>query len=162
MVIAWDRAGMMVSRICGWTVCQSAPQRDACVFVCLIQQLFFCLFPSGASQIVSARQQLYSMFPRGSPNIQGIRRHLACKSLFLCLTLCIAFYFPLSCSLSILAASQLYKQSISFVSLWLHIRWSHSSILSPASSPPSPSYWSVFNLYSLIGHWYITEYSAEQ
>lgn len=34
------------------------------------------------------------MFPRGSPNIQGIRRHLACKSLFLSLTLCPAFYFP--------------------------------------------------------------------
>lgn len=54
------------------------------------------------------------MFPRGSPNIQGIRRHLACKSLFLSLTLCIAFYFPpLSSTLAILSASQLYKHSIS-------------------------------------------------
>lgn len=41
------------------------------------------------------------MFPRGSPNIQGIRRHLACKSLFLSLTLCIAFYFPPSLLLSL-------------------------------------------------------------
>lgn len=32
------------------------------------------------------------MFPRGSPNIQGIRHHLACKSLFLSLTLYILLF----------------------------------------------------------------------
>lgn len=73
------------------------------------------------------------MFPRGSPNIQGIRRHLACKSLFLSLTLCIAFYSPpLSPTLAILSASQLYKHSISLGGL-IH------SFLSLLTSEPAVS-----------------------
>lgn len=69
---------------------------DACVFPRLIQCLF--RFPQEPLKL-SVPGNNY-MFPRGSPNIQGIRRHLACKSLFLSLTLCIAFYFPLSSSVA--------------------------------------------------------------
>lgn len=54
---------------------------------------FGCLFPSGASQIVS-RRAARTQSPGESPNIQGIKRHLACESLPLFLTLRAAFYFP--------------------------------------------------------------------
>lgn len=66
MGISWDCAGMMVSRIRGWTVCQSAPCRDVCLRLpCSVS----FLFPSGASQIVSARQQLY--VPQREPKYLG-------------------------------------------------------------------------------------------
>lgn len=107
MVISWDSVWMMVFRI----VSQSAPLRKACVFICLIRCLF--VFPQRPLKL-SVPGNNY-MFPRGSPNIQGIRRHLACKSLFLSLTLCIAFYFLLSSAPSILSASQLYKHSVSLL-----------------------------------------------
>lgn len=104
------------------------------------------VFPSGASQIVSARQQLD--VPLGCPNIQGIRRHLACKSLFLCLTLCIAFYFPPSLvhSQPSLPHNCTRIPSNSFLSV--------SFILSPTSSPPS-------TFYRLFGRYNITVHSAE-
>lgn len=54
---------MMVFR----AVTQSAPLRKACMFIYLIQCLF--LFPSEASQIVSARQQLY--VPQREPKYPG-------------------------------------------------------------------------------------------
>lgn len=99
------------------------------------------------------------MFPRGSPNIQGIRRHLACKSLFLSLTLCIALYFPLSSSLSVLSASQQYKRSVSSVSLWFQPRWSHSFFLQPPHLPAHLiDQFLVF--LCLMGQWYITKYKA--
>lgn len=93
----------------------SPQHREMCELVFLFQCLF--CFPQEPLKL-SVPGNNY-MFPSGSPNIWGIRRHLACKSLFLSLTLCIAFYFPpRSSSLSVLAASQQYKHSVSFLFLF--------------------------------------------
>lgn len=99
------------------------------------------------------------MFPRGSPNILGIRRHLACNSLFLSQTLGIAFYFPLSSSVSILSASQQHRHSVSFVSLWFPLRWSHSFSLQPPHLPAHLIDQFLIFVF-LIGQWYITKYKA--
>lgn len=96
-----------------------------CLFVCL----FICysvLFPSAASQIVSARQQLY--VPQREPKYPGNQASFSLWEPFFSLTLCIAFYFPLS-------ASEHYKHLISLVSLWFHLKWSHSFFLQPAHLP---------------------------
>lgn len=91
------------------------------------------------------------MFPRGSPNIQGIRRHLACKSLFLSLTLCIAFYFsPLFYSR--------YPLCLPAVQTFNLIRWSHSFFPQPPHFP-AHCFWWVFNLLRFTGRW-CTVYSS--
>lgn len=67
------------------------------MFICLIR----CCFPQEPLKL-SVPGNNY-MFPRGGPNIQGIKHHLACKSFSLFLTLCLGFYFPfLHLSLSFL------------------------------------------------------------
>lgn len=91
------------------------------------------------------------MFPRGSPNIQGIRRHLACKSLFLSLTLCIAFYFPP------LFYSR-YPLCLPAVQTFNLIRWSHSFFPQPPHFP-AHCFWWVFNLLRFTGRW-CTVYSS--
>lgn len=146
--VHWIVKAWWYVRIC--TVCQSEPQW---MFVRLIQ----CCFPQEPLKL-SVPGNNY-MFPRGSPNIQGIRHHLACTSLFLSLTLCIAFYFPLSSSLSILSASQQYKHSISLVSLWFHLKWSHSFFLQPAH-PPGHLIDQFLIFLCLFGQWCIAEYNT--
>lgn len=108
---------MMVQRMCGWTACQSAPQRDACArlpYSLSSLSFFFPLFfPQEPLKLSVPGNN--SMFPRGNPNILGIRRHLACKSLFLSLTL-----YCLFISLSLLLSFSLSHSSSSVSQHCIH------------------------------------------
>lgn len=103
--------------------------------------LFGCCFPRERRK--SSPSSSEDTVPGESPNIQGIKHHLACESLPLFLTPRAVFYFPFPHLLPS-SASEHYKRSVS--SLWFSPKVL-SFILSPACSPLGASHWSVFNLF---------------
>lgn len=112
-----------------------------------------CCFPR--ERHTSSPPSSEDTVPGESPNIQGIKRHLACESLPLFLTLHAVFYFPCPHFLpSWLLLSTTNVQSHRF-------DFPLSFILSPTCSPLGASHWSVFNLFlCFIGQWCIAEYSV--
>ena len=154
----WWFHGMMVSRICGWTVSQWAPV-ERCLCVRLLYSLsffsffFFFCFPQEPLKLSVPGNNF--ILPRERAGIQGIRRHLACKSLFLSLTLCIAFYFPLFFSVSSPAHHCTNIQSRLFRSGFTLAR-SRSFLPRPAQ----PLIDQRFDISIPYCHWYITECST--
>lgn len=106
--------------------------------------VFFC-FPQEPLKLSEPGNS--SMFPRGSPNIQGIKRHLACKSLFFPRHSALPFISP---ALLLSLSSQQCKHSI------FDFTWGG---LIPFASPSSPSYWSVFHL--CVSFWTIMHHGIQ-
>ena len=106
--------------------------------------VFFC-FPQEPLKLSEPGNSY--MFPRGSPNIQGIKRHLACKSLFFPRHSALPFISP---SLLLSLSSQQCKHSIFDFTL---------GGLIPFASPSSTSYWSVFNL--CVSFWTIMHHGIQ-
>lgn len=107
------------------------------MFICLIR----CCFPE-EPLILSVPGNNY-MFPRGSPNIQGIKHHLACKSFSLFLTLCLGFYFPFLL-LSLFPLCFWTAQTFNLIGFPLISPQLVPFIHYPTCSPLRTSYWSFF------------------
>lgn len=113
------------------------------------------LFPPGASQIVSPRQQLY--VPQREPKYPGNQASFSLLEPFSFPdTLYCLLFLPSLLSPSSLPLVSANIQSHSFLS-WFHPGWSHSFFLQP---PHLPSHLidQVLIFVCLIEQWYITEY----
>lgn len=102
---------------------------------------FRCCFPRERHK--SSAPSSEDTVPGDGPNIQGIKRHLACESLPLFLTLHALFYFPFLISSHPLCLWAL--QTLNLITLISPKVLSF--ILSPTRSPLGASHWSVFNLF---------------
>lgn len=118
----WWFHALVVCWIFGCTVTQWTTQKHSCVHLLYL----VTFFPQEPLKLSAAGNNY--LFPRERTNIQGIRRHLACKSLFPSPTHCITFIFLFSfCFLFCLPNVQAVNLIVSHV------------LISPPTPPTYPS-----------------------